>query len=208
MMVSGKDLQKFIAMEFNVPVPPSGQYTYYPGTSPVPERSAANIHAVSFKVLADIVIEPGTQGVIFAQGSRFGGHALYVKDGKVRYVHNFLGIAPMQVLEAPLPAAGRHIIGLNFAKERSGKYNGSYGTATLYLGETAADSKEIRTMTGHYALCGEGLCIGYDSSDPVTTDYSGRFDYTGGQIVKVVFDIADDAYIDVERHFAAAMARD
>jgi hypothetical protein len=133
MMVSGKDLQKFIAMEFNVPVPPSGQYTYYPGTSPVPERSAANTHAVSFKVLADIVIEPGTQGVIFAQGSRFGGHALYVKDGKVRYVHNFLGIAPMQVLEAPLPAAGRHIVGVNFAKERSGNYNESYGTATLYL---------------------------------------------------------------------------
>jgi arylsulfatase len=31
---------------------------------------------------------------------------------------------------------------------------------------------------------------------------------TGGRIVKVVFDVADDAYIDVERHFAAAMARD
>jgi hypothetical protein len=29
-----------------------------------------------------------------------------------------------------------------------------------------------------------------------------------GTIVKVVFDVADDAYIDVERHFAAAMARD
>jgi hypothetical protein len=35
-------------------------------------------------------------------------------------------------------------------------------------------------MTGHFGVCGEGLCIGYDSSDPVTTDYSGRFDYTGG----------------------------
>ena len=29
-----------------------------------------------------------------------------------------------------------------------------------------------------------------------------------GEIVKVVFDIADDAYIDVEAHLAAAMARD
>jgi hypothetical protein len=63
-------------------------------------------------------------------------------------------------------------------------------------------------MTGHFGVCGEGLCIGYNSSDPVTTDYSGRFDYTGGEIVKVVFDVADDAYIDVERHFAAALSRD
>ncbi|OMC35136.1 arylsulfatase [Mycobacterium sp. GA-1841] len=205
---TGEDLKKFLALEFQVPVSPSGQYVYYPGTSPVPERSAANTHAVSFKVLADVEVEPGTQGVIFAQGSRFGGHALYVKDGKVRYVNNFLGIAPMQVLEAPLPAAGRHIIGVDFTKVRSGEHGESYGNATLYLDEAASAGKEIRTMSGHYALCGEGLCIGYDSSDPVTTDYNGPFDYTGGRIVKVVFDVADDAYIDVERHFAAAMSRD
>ena len=204
----GKDLQAFLAMEFNVPVPPSGQYTYYPDTSPVPERSSANTHAVSFKVLADVVIEAGTRGVIFAQGSRFGGHALYIRDGKVKYVHNFLGIAPMQVLEAPLPAAGRHVIGVDFAKERMGEHNEAHGTASLYVDEDVADSKPIRTMTGHYALCGEGLCIGYDSSDPVTPDYSGRFDYAGGEIIKVVFDVADDAYIDVERHLAAAVARD
>ena len=39
MQVAGKDLEAFLAMEFNIPVPPSGQYTYYPGTSEVPERS-------------------------------------------------------------------------------------------------------------------------------------------------------------------------
>ena len=32
--------------------------------------------------------------------------------------------------------------------------------------------------------------------------------FTGGRIAKVVFDVADDAYIDVERHMAAAFARD
>jgi arylsulfatase len=63
-------------------------------------------------------------------------------------------------------------------------------------------------MTGHFTIYGEGLCIGYDSSDPVTTDYIGRFDYRGGEIVKVVFDVADDAYTDIERHMAAALARD
>ena len=131
-----------------------------------------------------------------------------MEDGKFKYVHNFLGIPPMQVLEAPLPAAGRHIIGVDFAKERTGKYNETYGTATLYIDETAVDTQEIGTVTAFYSLCGEGLCIGYDSSDPVTTDYSGRFEYTGGEIVKVVFDVADDAYIDVERHLAAAMSRD
>lgn len=208
MAAVGKDLQAFLALEFKVPVPPSGQYTYYPGTSPIPERSAANTHAVSFKVLADVVTETGTEGVIFAQGSRFGGHALYVKDGKIRYVNNFLGLQPIQLLEAPLPVPGRHVIGLEFVKQRTGEHGESHGPATLYVNEDAVASAEIRTMSGHYALCGEGLCIGYDDGDQVTSDYQGRNDYTGGQIVKVVFDIADDAYIDVERHLAAAMARD
>lgn len=208
MMVTGKDLQTFLAMEFHIPVPPSGQYVYYPGTSPIPERSAANTHGVSFKILADVEVEPGTQGIVFAQGSRFGGHALYIKDATVIYVQNFLGLTPLQVLRAPLPPAGRHLIGVDFAKESLGDHNETIGTATLYMDETAVTTMPMRIMTGHYALCGEGLCIGYDSSDPVTTDYSGRFDYTGGRIHKVIFDVAEDAYIDVERHFAAALARD
>ena len=63
-------------------------------------------------------------------------------------------------------------------------------------------------MAGHFALCGEGLCIGYDSGDAVSSEYTPKFEFTGGEIVKVVFDVADDAYVDVERHLAAAMARD
>ena len=63
-------------------------------------------------------------------------------------------------------------------------------------------------MLGHFSLCGEGLSIGYDSGDQVSESYQHRFEFTGGKIVKVVFDVADDAYVDVEAHLAAAMARD
>jgi hypothetical protein len=59
---------------------------------------------------------------------------------------------------------------------------------------------EIRTVLGHFSLCGEGLCIGYDGGDQVSTTYPHRFEFTGGEIVKVVSD--------VEAHLAAAMARD
>ena len=31
-------------------------------------------------------------GVLFAHGSRFGGHALYIKDRKLKYVYNFAGL--------------------------------------------------------------------------------------------------------------------
>ncbi|WP_157002145.1 arylsulfatase [Agromyces laixinhei] len=206
--VVGADLRKIIELEFHVPVPPSGQYTYYPGTSEVPERSAANTHGVSFKVLADVVTTAETEGVIFAHGSRFGGHALYVHDGKLKYAYNFLGIGDPQLLEAPIPAVGEHVVGVEFVKESMDENNVSHGPATLYIDEQAVATGQIRTQTGHFTLCGEGLCIGYDGGDKVSQDYTGRGEYTGGEVKKVVFDVADDAYIDVEKHIAAAYARD
>ena len=106
------------------------------------------------------------------------------------------------------PRAGTHIVGVEFTKVRMGQYNESHGPLKLYLDDKVVAQSEIRTMTGHFSLCGEGLCIGYDSGDSVSSLYKPRFPFTGGEIVKVIFDVADDAYVDVERHMAAAMARD
>jgi arylsulfatase len=210
MQVAGKDLQAFLAMEFNVPVPPSGQYTYYPGTSEVPERSAANVHAVSYKAFAEVEFTPETSGVIFAHGSRFGGHSLFVKDGQLVYAYNFLGIPPEVQVAGPAPMPGKHIVGVDFAKESMDEHRVSHGTLKLYVDDQViGQDDDFRTMTGHFSLCGEGLCIGYDSGDAASKEYAGsRFEFTGGVLTKVVFDVADDAYIDVERHLAAAMARD
>jgi arylsulfatase len=64
---------------------------YYSGTSPVPEGVAVNTRGRSFKILADVEIKDSKcSGVIFAHGSRFGGHALFIKDQKLYYVNNFL----------------------------------------------------------------------------------------------------------------------
>ena len=79
---------------------------------------------------------------------------------------------------------------------------------TLYVDDKEQGTAEFRTQSGHYALCGEGLAIGYDSGDPVSKKYDGRFPFTGGEIIKVVFDVADDAYVDEERLLAAVLARD
>jgi len=208
MNMVGSDLQAFLKLEFHAPVPPSGQYVYYPGTSPVPERSAANVHAVSYKIAAEVDLTADSQGVIFAQGARFGGHALFLKDGQVSYVFNFLGIPPEQKITAAAPKDGRHLIGVEFTKERMGEHGESYGPLKLYVDDQVVAEAEIRTNSGHFTLCGEGLCIGYDGGDAVSSEYEPRFAFTGGEIVKVVFDVADDAYVDFEAHLAAAMARD
>lgn len=206
--LSDLGLMGLMKMEFKPPVPASGQYVYYPGTSEIPEHSAANTHGVSFKVLADVEFTPKTKGVIFAHGSRFGGHSLFVKNGKLYYTYNFLGISPEQKLIADAPKAGEHVVGVEFTKERTGAYQESYGPARLYIDDKVLAETEIRTMTGHFAITGEGLCIGYDSGDVVSSEYEPGFDFTDGKLTRVVFDVGNDAYVDVEAHLAAAVARD
>jgi hypothetical protein len=74
-----------------------------------------------------------------------------------------------------------------------GQYNESHGSLKLNVDDKVLAESEIRTMTGHFSLCGEGLCVGYDSSDPVSSEYGSNSHFTGGTINKVVFDIADVA---------------
>ncbi len=48
--------------------------------------------------------EAGAEGVLFAHGSPFGGHALYVKDNRLHYVYNFVGMGEESVVATePLP---------------------------------------------------------------------------------------------------------
>jgi hypothetical protein len=191
-----------------VAVPASGQYTYYPGTSEVPEASAANIINVSYKILAEVELTRDSQGVIFAQGSRFGGYSLFVKDGKLVYVYNFLGIPPEQRIVADAPTSGTRIVGVEFIKERMGEHHEPYGTLKLHVDDRVVAEGELRTIASRFSLSGEGLCVGYDGGDAVSSEYKPTFEFTGGRIVKVVYDVGDDRYVDLERHLAAAMARD
>jgi hypothetical protein len=61
--------------------PKRDRYIYYPGTASVPEVFAVNVRNRSYKILVNVEITDVDAGdVIFAHGSRFGGHALSIND--------------------------------------------------------------------------------------------------------------------------------
>jgi hypothetical protein len=130
---SGAELEKRLALEYHVPVPPSGQYTYYPGTTEVPEHSAANTHAVSFKILAEVEFTGDSQGVIVAQGSRFGGYSLWLRTARSRTPATSSEYRPRRVFRRLRPRSGRHIVGVEFTKERVGERRESQGPLKLYI---------------------------------------------------------------------------
>jgi len=199
---------EFHKLEYHKEVPADGRFIYFPGTTEVPEASAAPTLGRSFKILAETDFAKDTKGVIVSQGSRFGGYSLFVKDGKLYYVYNFLGLAPEQVLSTTLPAAGNHIVGVEFVKEKMSEKNETLGTMKLYVDGKVVEEKAFRTQAGHYSLSGEGLCVGRDSGDPVSKLYKANFDFKGGKIVKVIYDVSNDAYENVEHEFKVKMARE
>ncbi|MDM0032248.1 arylsulfatase [Variovorax sp. J22P271] len=188
--------------------PQRDRYVYYPDTTEVPEASAARTLGVSFKMLAEVEFTGASRGVIVAQGSRFGGWSLFVKNGRLFYVYNFLGIPPEQRLVCEVPKLGQHIVGVSFARDEISELGETLGRMSLHVDEQVVAEAPFRTQTGRYSLCGEGLCVGYDGGDAVSSAYGSQFRFESGRVVKVVFDIGSDSYLNLERRMAAALARD
>src|SRR5262249_14918129 len=85
-------------------------------------------HAVSAEVDAP---EGGAEGVIVAQGGAFGGWSLYVKDGMLRYCHNFLGLQRFKVEADQGVPAGTHQVRMEL--DYAGGGLGQGATVRLYL---------------------------------------------------------------------------
>jgi arylsulfatase A-like enzyme len=191
--------------------PPRQRYIYYPDTTAVPEGVAANVRGRSYKILADVAVGDKTSGVIFAHGSRFGGHSLFIKDRKLYYVYNFLGIPPEQkFVSSEELKPGKYTLGVEFIREKAGQYGESHGTAKLYIDDKVVAKGPMRTQTGKFTLCGDGLCVGRDSADAVAAEYTpetqGKF--TGGTIQFVEVSVEKEQYRDLEMEMAAGLALD
>lgn len=218
--------------------PPRDTYTYYPGASPVPESVAVNIRGRSYTIEADVKIAPGAMtkecsGVIFAHGSRFGGHSLFIKGGELHYVYNFLGIEDYRTklstgLDESLIGAGVPDDPNDAASSRTYKFkvvftrypekdgvgpNGeSVGTAGLFVDDVQVDeATRMKAQTGKFTLCGDGLCVGYDSADAIA-DYGDVEEpsnpFKGGTIKQVVISIKPLEQAIPARVLAGAFAAD
>jgi arylsulfatase A-like enzyme len=190
-------------------VPPRDQYVYYPGAAEVPESAAANTRNRSYSIAVEVEMDsPDASGVLFSQGSAFGGHALYVKDRKLKYVYNYVGSNMQTVESSKEVATGRLILGASFVRE--GEAMPATGTLSLFIDDEKVGEGTIQTQPGNFSLVGEGLNIGQDPASPVTDDYPGTSPYrfSGGAIKEAIVDVSGDQYIDLEMEALAMMKRE
>jgi arylsulfatase len=181
---------------------PRERYIYYPDTAPVPEGVAVNVRGRSYKILANIEItDSNASGVIFAHGSRFGGHSLFIKNRKLHYVYNFLGIKPEQhfVSSSDL-RPGKYTVGVEFIRgDKPGPNGESLGKTVLYIDDKPVAEGPMRTQAGKFTLSGDGLCVGFDSGDAVSQEYQTPGRFRGGSIFLVGVTVEKSDYLDLEQ---------
>lgn len=189
--------------------PARDRYIYYPGSTMIPEGVAPNLRGRSFKILSNIEItDPNAEGVIFTFGSRFGGQTLFVKNKKLYYVNNFLGIKPEQVLiSSETLKPGKYAVGVEFIREKAGEYHESIGTMKLYINDKVVAEGPFRTQAGKFGL-GGGLKVGRNSADPVSQEYTKQGFFKGGEIIFVGFTVEKTDYQDLEQEAQRAFLRD
>lgn len=167
-------------------------FTYFPGMYRIPEGSAPDIKNKSWRLSADVEIQPGgANGVLATQGGRFVGWSFLVLDGKPVFAygasnqdaHKYV-ISSNQVL-----SQGRHTLVMDFKYDGGGIGRG--GSVILSVdGQKVGEGRVDRTAGIRFSA-DETFDIGLDTGTPVIESYVDRmpFRFTG-RLNQIVVDIA------------------
>jgi arylsulfatase len=182
---------------------------FFPGMGRLSENSVVSIKNKSFSVTAEVEVSPkGVEGVIIAQGGRFGGWALYAKDGRVKFAYNVLGIHEFSTVADSRIPAGTHQVRMEFAYDGGGLAKG--GDVTLYCDGSAVGTGRVGATQPMIFSADETTDIGYESGTTVSPDYTAKGSRFTGKIHWVQIDLgADDHdhFIDPDERLRIAMAR-
>jgi len=183
----------------------------FAGMGRLSENSVVDIKNKSFAVTSEVdVPADGAEGVIIAQGGRFGGWSLYAKDGRAKFHYNVLGIKFFD-MEATHPVpTGTTRLRMEFEYDGGGMGKG--GNVTLYYDGKEVGSGRVDQTQGFIFSADETTDVGYESGTTVSPDYTAHTSRFSGKIDWVRIDLGEDAkdadhYIDPDERFRVAMAR-
>jgi len=129
----------------------------------------------SYTMTADVDVQAGANGVLVAQGGRFGGFSFYVKAGKPSFTYNYLGIEKWDVNSSQALSPGKHTVVYEF-KSDGGLGKGGVGTITID-GNKVGEGRIEKTQPGIFSV--DDLAdVGTDDGTPVT-DYGDSRKFNG-----------------------------
>jgi arylsulfatase A-like enzyme len=167
---------------------PAGKTTfiYREGVDRLTNRVAPALGGKPYTLTADIDIPPsGANGVIIAQGGKYGGFTLFVKNNHVVYEINAFGNRSGQVVSVDPLAAGKAHIVVSLTQEKPGQEANTAsfairkahpGAASLQVNGKPEGSAQFANVSGGAS---ETLDVGSDLGSAVSTDYQSPNRFTG-----------------------------
>jgi arylsulfatase len=148
-----------------------------------------NVKNRSKTITAEVELPEGlANGTILAQGGRFGGWSLYVKDGVPGYGYNFLGLQQTDIVASKPLAAGKSTLKFVFAYDGGGPGKGGLGTLFVN-GEEVGAGRIENTQAGMFSA-DETADVGIDLGTPVVeaigSESASKFN---GHIPKVTVEV-------------------
>jgi len=136
------------------------------GMAGMMEGVFVNVKNRSKTLTAEIEVpEGGGNGTVIAQGGRFGGWSLYVKDGVPAYDYNFLGLQRTSIAGTAKLPPGKATLQFVFDYDGGGPGKGGQGTL-LVNGQKVAEGRIERTQYGMFSA-DETADVGIDLGTPV-----------------------------------------
>ncbi|MBK6427000.1 MAG: arylsulfatase [Blastocatellia bacterium] len=149
--------------------------TYGPGMKGMGVDIFIATPGMSYTMTADVEVLAGANGVIVAQGGRFGGFSFFLSAGKPTFVYNYLGREKFTVASSQALTPGRHTVVYEFTSD-GGLGKGGLGTITID-GTKVGEGRIGRTQPGIFSV--DDLAdVGTDDGTPVT-DYGPSRKFTG-----------------------------
>jgi arylsulfatase len=187
-------------------IPHRTTFEYRRGSGRIPEEQAADVQGRAHEMTAYVEIpEGGADGVLLAHGSVLGGYTLFVQDGRLQYVHNYVGKREDHLAATDPLTPGAHE--LRFVYEGEGIFRG--GSARLEVdGEVVATGEIERYTPMRFSATDAGLTCGEDAGTAsVSRRYRGPFPFTG-TLHKVVVEVTGPKPFDPDQVVRAALNRD
>ena len=179
------------------------RYVYKPFGAPVPEPSAVHLPNRAHTITAEVEIGTGdvAQGVLLAMGSALGGFSLYLREGRLRYVHNLYSRERHVIGSDEVIAPGAHTVAYKYTKTK-----GLSGTGQLFVDGRVVGEGDIPLFTPmSFTGTGGGLTCGYEVGPAVGDDYTAPF-RCNASIRRVIVDVEGEHLRDPMAVFQAIMS--
>jgi hypothetical protein len=207
--VDGRGIQRF-AEERPVIAVDRETYTFYPGTQSVATNATVNLLNRSHSITASVEVPAGgADGVLLCQGGIDSGYSFYLKDGRLKWCHNYVDKERYYVESADPVPAGEHELRFEFevtSPPDLANGRGSAGRAQLYVDGELVGVAEVPVTTPLALGLTSGVLCGRATGAPVTPDYAPPAEFTG-KLLKVVVDVSGRLIEDDEAKMRMLMAR-